>query len=378
MRWWRALAAVFLALWLAAPAAAQTELVAGYADRPARGPQAAKGAVIYSHGLRRVSEGATETPFVVDDLQESGWDVFRLQRRWAEDSLDGSPAALAAAARRLRDQGYGSIVLVGQSFGGWISLAAARADSGPIHAVIAFAPAAFGTPGDSSTWTRNADELYPLAEAVSAARVLVFLFEGDEYDPGGRGEQLGRIFARRDIAAAVVDRPFGLAGHGVAVSRGFARRFGLCIRDFVETSSPAPRFVCGGEAPPTLDGFALPPDLRVKPALPGAPPGLAAMLGRWYGVYDNGREVLIVVEEVDREGAQAVYAYGALARQPEDQAGFTRRRRDFDAATGTLRFTEPGAVNDIEARLEGDGRLVLTWASRQSGVKLRARLRRVE
>jgi pimeloyl-ACP methyl ester carboxylesterase len=378
MRRWPALGLLLVALWLAAPAAAQTELVAGYPDRAARGPAAAKGAVVYSHGLARVSESTTDTPFVIDELQEAGWDVFRLERRWAGDTLEGSTAALAATAQRLRQEGYARIVLVGQSFGGWISLAAARPDAGPIHAVIAFAPAAFGTPGDSSTWTRNAEQLYPLAENVAAQRVLIFLFDGDEYDPGGRGGKLGEIFARRDLPAAVVDRPFGLAGHGVALSRGFARRFGACIRDFVETSSPAPRFVCGGEALPTLAGFSLPDDLRVKPAPPEAEPGLAAMLGRWYGVYDNGREVLFVVEEVGKDRARAVYAFGPLARRPEDRAGYTRRRGEFETSTGTLRFTEPHAANDLECRLDGDGRLLLNWISRQSGVRLATRLRKVE
>lgn len=378
MRWWRALGLVLLVLALAAPAAAQTELVPGYADRPARGPGAAKGAVIYNHGLARVSEGATDTPFVIDDLHDAGWDVFRLQRRWAGDTIESSTAALVAAVQRLRKDGYGKIVLAGQSFGGWIALGAARPDTGPIHAVIAFAPAAFGTAGDSSTWTRNAEQLYPLAESAAAERVLVFLFEGDEYDPGGRGGRLGEIFARRDIAAAVIDRPFGLVGHGIALSRGFARRFGPCIRDFVETTSPAPRFVCGGEPPPTVEGFALPPDLRIRPAPRDAEPGLAAMLGHWYGVYDNGREVLLVIDEIGKDRARAVYAFGALARRPDDRPGFTLRRGEFEAATGTLSFSEPQAVNDIECRLDGDGRLALTWVSRQSKLRLSTRLRRVE
>lgn len=379
MRPWRIFGFVVAALVLAAPAAAEVELVAGYADRAARGPADAKGAVIYSHGLSRTADSVTETPFVLDDLQESGWDVFRLiQRRSAGDTLDGFTAALTETARRLHAQGYAKIVLAGQSVGGWTSLAAARADTVPIHAVIAFAPAAFGAVGDSANGVRNAELLYPVAEAVAAERILVFLFEGDEYDPGGRGAKLQEIFVRRDVAAAVVDRPFELLGHNVALSRGFARRFGPCIRDFIETTSPAPRFACGGEPPPTLAGFALPEDVRIRTAPQGTEPGLAAMLGRWYGIYDNGRELLLVIDEVDPQGASAIYAFGALTRRSDDRPGFTRRRGQFDAATGTLRFTEPQAVNDIQCRLDGDGRLALSWASRQTGVRLEVRLRRVE
>jgi dienelactone hydrolase len=375
LRW---LAAFLLAVLIGGPAVAQTELLPGYSDRPHQGAASSKGAVIYSHGLASTAEAPPELPYVLDALQESGWDVFRLQRRWAGETLPTSTAALFEAQRRLRGEGYAKIVLVGQSFGGWISLAAATGGE-PIHAVIALAPAAFGSRDRSPHWTLNAERLYELAAKVVAGRTLIFLFDGDDYDPGERGERLRQIFDDRDIVAAVVDRPFGLTGHGVGLTRGFARRFSPCIRDFVETVSPAPRFTCGGEPPASaLQDFVLPPNLRIQPAPQGAPPPLSGMLGRWYGVYPSGREVLFVVEEVGQDRARAIYSFGPLARHVDSQAAFTPRRGEFDPATALLSFNEPQASSNLQAKLAPDGRLDFTWTNKQTGGRLNTRLRKID
>jgi pimeloyl-ACP methyl ester carboxylesterase len=292
--------------------------------------------------------------------------------------LPGSTAALADALRKLRGEGYGRIILVGQSFGAWISLIVA-ASAEPVHAVIALAPAAFGTRERSPNWTRNADGFYELAEALKAGRSLIFLFEGDDYDPGGRGERLREIAGRRGLAAAIVDRPAGLTGHSVGLTRGFARRFASCIRDYVEAASPPPQLTCEDEpAASSLNDFPLPQNLLVHPAPSNAPRSLAAMLGRWYGLYPNGREILFVVEEVGTDRARAVYSFGPLARHVDALSAYTPRRGEFDAATGVLSFSEPQASSNLAAHLAADGRLDFTWTSKQSGGRLTARLRKVD
>jgi pimeloyl-ACP methyl ester carboxylesterase len=370
--------AVLLALLLSAPAAAQTELQPGYGDRPLRGASSSKGAVIYSHGVAAVAETSPELPYVLDALQESGWDVFRLQRRWAGETLPSSTAALAESVQKLRGEGYGKVVLAGQSFGAWISLIVA-AQPGQVHAIVALAPAAFGTRDRSPAWTRNADGLYPLAESLVAARTLVFFFEGDDYDPGGRGERLREIFGRRGLAAAVVDRPAGFLGHSVGLTRGFARRFAPCVRDYVEAASPPPRFTCDDEPTASaLRDLPLPATSRIMAAPANAPPALSGMLGRWYGVYPSGREVLFVVEEVGRDRARAIYSFGPVARHFESRAGYTARRGEFDAATGLLSFSEPQASSNLQAKLAPDGRLDFSWTNRQTGGRLSARLRKLD
>ncbi len=359
-------------------AAAQTKLVAGYDDRPARGPQAATGAVIYSHGLARVAESAGQTPYVVDALQESGWDVFRLQRRWAGDTLEMSVPALVQAMKTLRGRGYKRLVLVGNSFGGWISLAAARPGNPPVDAVIALSPAAFGSREEATDWTENATALYPLAEKVAAKRVLVFLFQDDDYGPEGRAEKLQAIFDRRHLTAEAVDRPRGLSGHDSGLTRAFARRFGPCIRDYVETTRRSPLFVCPEPESSALTGFKLPADLTIRPPEKSAPPALAAMAGRWYGYYENGREVLFVVDDVGKDRARAVYSFGPLARDGDTRSDFTRRRGEFDAVTGILHFSEPQFASRIDCQIIGDGLMALSLSSRADGEQLLTFLRRVE
>lgn len=370
----RRLAVALAALLLASPAAAQS-LVAGYDDRPLRGSASATGAVIYSPGLVREGAPIETTPYVLDDLQAAGWDVFRFRRPEAEDTLESSVAALRNAGARLRGDGYRRVVLAGQSFGGWISLAAARADS-QVDAVVALAPAAFGRRDEAPTWTENAEALYPLVESVTAGRVLVFLFAEDAYDPGGRGERLRAIFERRRLAAAVVDRPHDLTGHNAGLTAAFARRFGSCVRDFIDGAEATLLFVCPDPSGPRLSGFDAPPLSGAAPA--DAEPALQSMAGRWYGTYETGRDLLLSLTPSGPAAASAVYAFGAVIRGVDGGGGSTRRRGTFDMATGILRFAEPQAGTVIECRLLADDVMELAIASRTRGEPLRALLRRVE
>jgi dienelactone hydrolase len=371
----RRLALALAALLLAAPAAGQT-LVAGYDDRPAQGPATASGAVIYSPGLVRDGDPIETTPYVLDDLAAAGWDVFRFRRPDAPDTLESSIAALREAVTKLRADGYRRVVLAGQSFGAWISLAAARPEASPVDAVVALAPAAFGRRDEAPIWTQNADALYPLADTVVAGRVLVFLFADDAYDPGGRALRLRAIFERRQIAAEVIDRPHELAGHNAGLSAAFARRFGGCLRDFIQSAEAAPLFVCPDPGGARLAALEAAPSPALPP--PDVDPALAAMGGRWYGVYGTGRDVLLSVAPTGPATASAVYAFGPVVRGIDSPAGSTRRSGRFDAATAILRFAEPQAATVIECRLLADDVMELAIAGRARGERLRAVLRRVE
>lgn len=348
--------AALLALAWAGGALAQTELLPGYPDRAALGAEAAKGAVIWNHGLSLVAETPSDPPFFVDFLQDAGWDVFRLQRRWAGDNLADSSAALVEAIGKMHSDGYKRVVLAGQSFGAWMSYNVATRPDVAVDAIVAAAPARYGSEGTSTNWTLNAERLYSLAAAVKSTRVMTFLFDKDSYDPGGRGPVLDGIFKQQKLPAVVIDRPAGFEGHGAASSQAFAHSFGPCVVAFVEIAAVPPEFTCKDYpvAPPEF-GFRLPANLKVNPPTQAAT-AFAPYSGRWFGLSPTGRALMLIVYQMGFDRALAVYAWTAATRSATDKPGATSRRGEFIPETGALRFTEP-KLQRLEAKLRPDGRL---------------------
>jgi dienelactone hydrolase len=242
-RIWRVRAlAVALALACIAPhgAAAQYRLDPAYPDKPMAGPVAAKGAVVWSHGRSVTSEDSlSPTPSYMALLRKAGWDAYRFNRMRDGDTLPDSSRELAADVAKLKKQGYRRVVLTGQSCGAFLSLMAAD-QSDDVHAVIATAPAAFGNFNDFyDSWRANATRLYPALEAVRNARVMLFFFHGDDFDPGGRGEQAKAILSAHHIDHLIVDQPPLLTGHWASTTNVFVKSFGKCIRDFIEAKDVA-------------------------------------------------------------------------------------------------------------------------------------------
>jgi len=360
---------------LPALAAAQTEIVPGYADRPARGPAAAAGIVIWNHGLGRLKESTSDTPFLLDGLADAGWDVVRLHRRWASDRVEDSSAALIAAAQGFKSQGYRRVISAGQSFGGWISFAAAGRTRGLFDAIIATAPAAHGEVGRSSNYELNASHLYDMASDLNPTRVLVVFFERDSYDPGGRGPRLARILSQAGMPFAVIDRPAGFAGHSVGQSLGFARVFGPCILAFVAEARLPGAFPCQAADPaPLSTDFALPKALSIA-APDSVAPELRPFLGRWFGWYDNGRQLQLIVTGGTPDKVTAIYATTAQYRQPKAGGSHAGRSGTIDAG-GTLSFAE-GERSRLSYRPRADGRLEATWTRADGSGTLTTTLRRL-
>lgn len=223
---------------LAAPAArAQTWLAPSYPDRPALGPANAKGAVIWSHGRSIDTEDSqAPTPPYMAALRDGGWDTFRFNRMRAGDTLAGSADALIAEVAQLKAKGYRKVALAGQSFGGFLALLAADG-SDQVDAVIATAPAAYGNFAEFyDSWRSNATRLYPLLADVRHARVMMFYFHGDDFDPGGRGERSREILAGRGLEYVIVDQPRQLTSHWAATTPLFVRRFAGCILGFLDAT----------------------------------------------------------------------------------------------------------------------------------------------
>lgn len=220
----------------ASPAAAQTWLAPAYSGIKPLGPARAKGAIVWNHGRSVDSEDSkAPTPDYMALLQADGWDTFRFNRMRADDTLEKSALGLAQIVRELKHKGYGKVALAGQSFGGFIALMAADATN-QVDAVVATAPAAYGSFSEYyGSWRNNATQLYPILERIHGARVMMFFFHGDDFDPGGRGDRAKEILSERHIAHIVVDQPPQLTTHWAATTPLFTKRFGGCITAFLDT-----------------------------------------------------------------------------------------------------------------------------------------------
>ncbi len=238
---------------------------------PALGPGKAKGVVVWSHGRSITTEDSqSPTPAYLQALREDGWDVMRFDRLSRGDTLTDSTRRLVDYTASLKKRGYKQVVLAGQSFGAFLSLMAADA-SPQVDAVVATAPAAYGSFDEFyDSWRLNATKLYPLLEQVQRARVMVFYFHGDNFDPGGRGDRSREILTERGLGFAVVDQPAYLTTHWAASSGLFLRRFGDCIRDFANNEDLKGEMVCAPRwgTMPSAE-LKLPPDM-FEPRAPRA------------------------------------------------------------------------------------------------------------
>jgi pimeloyl-ACP methyl ester carboxylesterase len=232
-------------------AAAQTTLVPAQDAASLLGSQQAQGAVIWSHGRSLLKEcSLAPTPEYIGVFRAAGWDTFRLNRPRITDTLPASGAALAEAAETLKQRGYRRVVLAGQSFGAFISLiAAGRGDA--VDAVIGTAPAAYGSAeSNPGGFLQNASGLYDLLGAVRRARVALFFFDGDIFDPGGRGPVADRILAAHGLSHLVIDKPAGLSTHWAAAGTTFATQYASCLVGFAAARLAAGAFDCGAQGAP--------------------------------------------------------------------------------------------------------------------------------
>jgi pimeloyl-ACP methyl ester carboxylesterase len=265
-------AVVAAAVQSADPAAAQTALVPAQDAAGLLGSERAQGAVIWSHGRSLQKEcSLAPTPDYIGVFRAAGWDTFRLNRPRSADTQAASGAALADAAEALKHRGYRRVVLAGQSFGAFISLiAAGRSDA--VDAVIGTAPAAYGSAqSNPSGFAQNATGLYDLLGTVRRARIALFFFEGDVFDPGGRGPMADQILAAHGLTRLVVDRPAGLPTHWAAAGPAFATQYASCLVAFaagnLRASTPDCRTQAASAQTPGLERSSPSAPSRVRSAL---------------------------------------------------------------------------------------------------------------
>src|SRR5438270_1128438 len=232
-------------------------------EGPTIGPAKAKGVIVWSHGRSiNTEDSESPSPAYLTALRDDGWDVMRFDRMSQGDTLSDSTKRLVEYTAQLKHDGYQQVILSGQSFGAFLSLMAADAST-EVDGVIATAPAAFGSFDDFyDSWRLNATRLYPLLQQVKKARVMMFYFHGDDFDPGGRGDRSRAILASRGVGYAVVDQPSFLTGHWASSTGLFLRRFGNCIRDFANDDHLSGEMQCTPRwgTHPSAD-LKLPPEL---------------------------------------------------------------------------------------------------------------------
>jgi dienelactone hydrolase len=354
------------------------------------GPEKAAGVVVWNHGRSVNTEDAdSPSPPYLRVLRDARWDVFRFNRLRDGDTLSASTRRLVELIGQLKRKGYRRIALAGQSFGAFLALMAADS-SEDVDAVIATAPAAFGNFDEFyDSWRLNAARLYPLLERIKRARIMLFYFHGDDFDPGGRGEHSRAILATRQVGFTIVDQPAFLTGHWASSSGLFLRRFGSCIREFLDADKVEGEQVCDpvwGEAPSRE--MRLPEELvrpraafqaaavaagGSAPASPAAGDGTGAHQS-WYGFYPNGREVLLAIEQTAGSEVSAVYAIGPGIDENEPAEWSRRKGRLVD---GEFIFEEKGK-SALHFRPRADGGLSATWTSPDGKTSMDAGLRRLD
>jgi len=361
-------------------------------EGPAMGPAKAKGVIVWSHGRSiNAEDSESPTPAYLTALRDDGWDVMRFDRLSHGDTLSDSTKRLVDYTAQLKRDGYKQVVLSGQSFGAFLSLMAADSSS-DVDAVIATAPAAYGSFDDFyDSWRLNATRLYLLLEQVKRARVMVFYFHGDDFDPGGRGERSRAILSQRGLGYSIVDQPAYLSGHWASSTGLFLRRYGNCIRDFANNDK-----LKGEQACEPLWGTTPSAELKLPPELADpklarttaaatAPTGSAspatadgkAMGGFrdvWYGFYPNGREVLFGVETVRGDDMSAVYAIGPSVDNKHPAAWSRRKGRVVE---DSFVFEEKGK-STLRLHPRQDGGLSATWISADGKTSMTAHMKPID
>jgi hypothetical protein len=216
-----------------------------------KGPQTAKGVVVWSHGLSAymqpdASLGAA--PEYVSMLHDSGWDIIRYNRpSGAASDFWGNSKHLAKEADDLRAQGYHAVVLAGQSAGALISLMAAGKTQNA-YAVIALAPACCGVDRQSWQFTRNFGMVSDAVADIEHSRVMIAFWQNDPYDPEGRGSDAEKTLSKHNVPHLVLDHPVGTDGHRWGNGTVFVERFGACVLRIMSDDAMPSLAECDGRA----------------------------------------------------------------------------------------------------------------------------------
>ena len=205
-----------------------------------KGPQSAAGLIVWSHGYRSGSDATSSAPQAwIGQFTGAGYDLYRFDREWIRDWA-GDATQLTDAVRQAKAMGYRRVLLAGQSAGAWVSLAATMRGA-PVDGVISISAAHHGEVKNMRDVSIARSEWQQIVRAIKPGpRILIVNFEGDAYDVGGRMDDAAAALAQSGVQADIISNPAGLTGHNAGSEFAFARRFGPCMRAFIEQGSRQP------------------------------------------------------------------------------------------------------------------------------------------
>jgi tetratricopeptide (TPR) repeat protein/pimeloyl-ACP methyl ester carboxylesterase len=252
----------------------------------------------YIHGFDGRARAHSPLPeYFVSQMQKArGWDIIDAdyprvldsQVMRFEASNFGAATFLARRLKELKAQGYARIIVGGQSWGGWTSLALSTKPDLALDGVIMVVPACCGWKfGGANTEDANFanNKLYfdQIIQHDRYPTVAVF-FSGDEYEPADRGKGAAEALTKNGVPNLVINHPPGFKGHGSAWFPVFDYGYRECMVSFLLAPKTAhcPRPVIGkGDFRAVLSQRQLKPD-QIRTA--SAP----ELIGRTFAVYPDG------------------------------------------------------------------------------------------
>jgi pimeloyl-ACP methyl ester carboxylesterase len=319
--------------------------VPGFKDHPYLGPEKAKGAVLWSHGVSgQQVQYTAPPPDVLRDFARAGWDIIKIQRNNTHEqgwSASGTKhvSYVVERARKARADGYRRVIAAGQSYGGAISLeASARGDD--LFGVIAFAPGhgsdACGTQAGFSA-RRISDniqrQLIDSIHAAKAPRIVVLMADGDECQGFNEPSRIIRDALERIPGKYLqFDATMPVRGHGAASTGQFRAWYGSCLLEFLnpDKEPAAKQTNCPH---PTSSRFLFEAGYKFPVAPATAASAQAKLIGAWGGTYasetstvDRDRDICIAVESANAQQITALAAFGA---GPERKSSMLNAKRTF-------------------------------------------------
>jgi len=212
-----------------------------------KGPQVAKGAVLFINGIDfrdRTHMIDDETPDILQWFAGSGFDVYRIDLAPADQApFERVFAAMDRAIADTRRQNYRRVYVVGQSAGGVAALTSIMRDS-PIQSDGAIAIAVGGVNALESAQTNLQAHRAILNGIATTKRVAVFHFRDDELLGRWHNEAVeisrDKLSVRRN---AMVRVPPNVTGHYAMDDARFVKTYGACLAEFLASDDPNER-VC--------------------------------------------------------------------------------------------------------------------------------------